>query len=178
MMKRGLFVGRFQPIHKGHVEALKRVLSEIDEIVIVIGSAQRSHEFRDPFTAGERLMMVRAALHEVGVSPFDYYLIPVPDAPMHAVWVAEIDSYAPPFDIVYSNDPLTCRLFKELHRRVQAVPLLDRTAYSGTEVRRRILDGEEWRELVPMSVIRVIDEIHGVDRIRELALTDTPLGRA
>jgi nicotinamide-nucleotide adenylyltransferase len=177
-MKRGLFVGRFQPIHQGHVEALKRVLSEVDEIVIVIGSAQRSHDLRDPFTAGERLMMVRAALHEAAVNPVDYYLIPVPDAPMHAVWVAEIDSYAPPFDTVYSNDPLTCRLFKERNRPVKAVPLFDRATYSGTEVRRRILAGNEWRELVPSSVIRVIDEIHGVDRIRELALTDTPEGRA
>ena len=177
-MKRGLFVGRFQPIHKGHVTALKRVLSEVDEIVIVIGSAQRSHELRDPFTAGERIMMVRAALQEADVNPIDYYLIPVPDASMHAVWVAEIDSYSPPFETVYSNDPLTCRLFRERDRPVKAVPLLDRTTYSGTEVRRRILAGGDWRALVPTSVIRVIDEIHGVDRIRELALTDTSESRA
>ena len=34
MVKRGLFVGRFQPIHKGHVKAIKDVLKQVDELVI------------------------------------------------------------------------------------------------------------------------------------------------
>ncbi|MFB0514560.1 MAG: adenylyltransferase/cytidyltransferase family protein, partial [Candidatus Bathyarchaeia archaeon] len=40
MVKRGLFVGRFQPIHKGHVKAISDILKQVDELVIVIGSAQ------------------------------------------------------------------------------------------------------------------------------------------
>lgn len=58
MVRRGLFVGRFQPFHLGHLMAIKDVLEEVDELVIVIGSAQCSHDVDDPFTAGERLVMV------------------------------------------------------------------------------------------------------------------------
>ncbi|MDD3454709.1 MAG: adenylyltransferase/cytidyltransferase family protein, partial [Methanobacteriales archaeon] len=61
---RGLLVGRMQPFHKGHLEVIKRILGEVDELIICIGSAQLSHSLRDPFTAGERIMMVTKALSE------------------------------------------------------------------------------------------------------------------
>ena len=67
MVTRGLFVGRFQPFHLGHLAAIKYVLKKVDELVIVIGSAQYSHRRNNPFTAGERLVMVRKALEEAGV---------------------------------------------------------------------------------------------------------------
>jgi len=38
MTKRGLFVGRFQPFHKGHLRAVKDILGKVDELVIVVGS--------------------------------------------------------------------------------------------------------------------------------------------
>ena len=62
MVKRGLFVGRFQPIHKGHVKAIEDILRKVDELVIVIGSAQYSHRADNPFTVGERITMIRKAL--------------------------------------------------------------------------------------------------------------------
>ena len=43
MTKRGLFVGRFQPFHLGHLDMVKYALTEVDELIIVIGSAQDSH---------------------------------------------------------------------------------------------------------------------------------------
>jgi nicotinamide-nucleotide adenylyltransferase len=66
-VKRGLYVGRFQPFHNGHLDAIKYALNSVDELVIVIGSAQYSHHSHNPFTAGERLTMVRRALDEAGV---------------------------------------------------------------------------------------------------------------
>ena len=59
LVNRGLYVGRFQPFHLGHLGAIKEVLKEVDELAIVIGSAQYSHNPSNPFTAGERLVMIR-----------------------------------------------------------------------------------------------------------------------
>jgi len=50
MVKRGLFVGRFQPFHLGHLGVVKDILNEVDELVIVVGSAQYSHRIDNPFT--------------------------------------------------------------------------------------------------------------------------------
>ncbi|MEM2966110.1 MAG: adenylyltransferase/cytidyltransferase family protein, partial [Candidatus Nitrosocaldaceae archaeon] len=59
---KGLFIGRFQPFHNGHLEAIRFALKQVEILWIVIGSAQRSHEQRNPFTAGERLSMIRDTL--------------------------------------------------------------------------------------------------------------------
>lgn len=175
---RGLFVGRFQPFHLGHGRAILKLLEEIDEIIIIIGSAQLSHELDNPFTAGERYLMIRNALQELRIEPERFHLIPVPDSPTHAVWVAQMISYSPPFDVVCSNDPLTRRLFKELNVPVEEVPFFSRNTLSSTLVRRRILSGENWRELVPNSVAIDIEKIDGVKRLRDLAETDSPFGRS
>ncbi|MFZ0222198.1 MAG: adenylyltransferase/cytidyltransferase family protein, partial [Candidatus Nitrosopolaris sp.] len=41
-MSRGIFVGRFQPFHLGHMATIKFALEKVEELVIVIGSAQLS----------------------------------------------------------------------------------------------------------------------------------------
>ena len=61
---RGLYIGRFQPYHLGHQAVLEKIAKEVEEIVIVIGSAQESHTPENPFTGGERMEMIYAALSE------------------------------------------------------------------------------------------------------------------
>ena len=119
---------------------------------------------------------LKDALHEMKIDPNKYHLIPVPDSPTHSVWVAQITSYSPPFDVVCSNDPLTKRLFKELNIPVEDVIFHKRETLSGTLVRRRMLSGGNWRELVPESVAGNIEKIDGVIRLRELSETDSPFG--
>jgi nicotinamide-nucleotide adenylyltransferase len=171
---RALFVGRFQPIHLGHMEALRIIFEAVDELIIVIGSSQKSHELDDPFTAGERISMIRAALDEMEIPTSRYYLIPVPDSTMHSSWVSMVIAYCPPFHIVYSNEPLTRRLFREAGRTVQGIPLFQRKLYSATEIRQRILTGKAWKALLPQGVVAVIEDINGVERLKELAETDSP----
>ncbi|MBS7649487.1 adenylyltransferase/cytidyltransferase family protein, partial [Candidatus Bathyarchaeota archaeon] len=70
---RALYVGRFQPFHLGHLEAAKYILQNAREIIIVVGSAQESHTLENPFTAGERVYMIRLALNEANIDPGRYY---------------------------------------------------------------------------------------------------------
>ncbi|MCD6421024.1 MAG: nicotinamide-nucleotide adenylyltransferase [Thaumarchaeota archaeon] len=171
-MKRGLFVGRFQPPHLGHIHAIKTALKECDELVIVIGSAQYSHTMENPFTAGERIEMLREALIEEGIDLSKVLLIPVPDIGEHSIWVSKIRSFCPPFDIVYTNNPLVKRLFAEEGFEVKPIPLYQRNHEMGTRIRRRIVQGEEWESLVPRSVAEYIKRIDGVGRLREIAQRD------
>jgi len=172
MVKRGLFVGRFQPFHLGHLAAIKDVLKEVDELVIVIGSAQYSHNLNNPFTAGERLIMVRKALEEAGIDYSRVWVVPVPDAHLHMMWVSAVEGYTPSFDVVYSNEPLTRRLFIEAKYRVKAVRFHERKLYSSTEIRERMLKEESWEKLVPKGVAAFIKEIDGVNRLRDLTKSD------
>lgn len=172
MAKRGLFVGRFQPFHLGHLSAIKDVLKEVDELVIVIGSAQYSHNLNNPFTAGERLIMIRKALEEAGIDYSRVWVVPVPDAHLHMMWVSAVEGYTPSFDVVYSNEPLTRRLFIEAKYRVKSIRFHERKLYSSTEIRERMLKGESWEKLVPKGVAAFIKEIDGVNRLRDLTKSD------
>jgi len=172
MTKRGVFIGRFQPFHKGHLNVVERILSEMEELIIVIGSSQISHRITDPFTAGERILMIKTALKKAGIEMSRCWIIPVPDVNIHKLWVSQIINYVPGFIRVYSNEPLTCRLFIEEGFEVDPAPFYEREIYSATEVRNRIFNGENWEELVPESVSQIIKDIDGIERMRALIKTD------
>jgi len=155
-INRGLYPGRFQPYHLGHHEVLKQIALEVDEIIVGIESAQKSHEIENPFTAGERVLMVTCALREFDLK---HYVIPIEDIQRNSLWVSHVKSMVPPFEIAYTNNPLVIELLTEAGIDVRQSPLFMRNSYSGTEIRRRMLKGENWEQFVPENVVRIIREI-------------------
>jgi nicotinamide-nucleotide adenylyltransferase len=162
-----LLIGRFQPFHKGHLEVVRSIAKKCDSLIIGIGSAQYSHTVDNPFTAGERHLMISRTLKDEGMN--EYFLVPIVDINRYAVWVSHVVSLVPPFEVVFTNNNLTRRLFSEAAYQVRDSPMFNRDTYSGTEIRRRMMAGEEWKDLVPPAVAKVIDDIDGVNRIKDLA---------
>jgi len=175
LARRGLFLGRFQPYHNGHHAVIKQILQsqEIDELIIAIGSAQESHTLKDPFTAGERILMITKALHELKPS-ITTYVLPIEDIARNSLYVAHIRSLTPPFEIVYSNNPLVQQLFEERGIVVRALPYVERAQWDGTKIRELMLQGDQWKEHVPAAVAQVIEEINGVARLRRICQSDKP----
>lgn len=58
----GLVLGRFQPLHAGHLHLIRSAFKENDEVVICIGSAQRA----DPLSIGERYFRIEKQLQILG----------------------------------------------------------------------------------------------------------------
>ncbi|MCL2690762.1 MAG: nicotinamide-nucleotide adenylyltransferase [Candidatus Bathyarchaeota archaeon] len=172
LINRGLYVGRFQPFHLGHLYAIKEVLTKVDELVIVIGSAQYSHNLKNPFTAGERLTMIRHALQDANADLNRVWTVPVPDVHLHMLWVPAVEGYTPKFNKLYSNEPLTRRLFIESGYTVENINLFERQTYSSTVIREKMLKDENWTNLVPKSVADFINKIDGTNRLRDLVRTD------
>jgi len=168
-MTRGFYIGRFQPYHNGHQAVLERVSRVVDEIVIGVGSAQLSHELENPFTAGERVLMITRSL--AGLDR-PIYVIPIEDIQRNALWVSHVRSMTPPFDCVFTSNPLVMRLFTEAGRSVHCPDMYERQTHSGTAIRQRMLSGEPWEQLVPKAVVEVIREIDGVGRLRQIARSD------
>ena len=171
-MVRALIVGRWQPPHLGHMEVFKQMLKEADELVIVVGSAQESHAIENPFTAGERILMLSRSLADDGVDLSKVHLIPIPDVNNNATWVSHVVSLSPPFHVVYSGNPLVRRLFKENGFETRTQPMFKRKEYWGTEIRDRMVKGKNWEKLVPKAVIAVMKEIKAVERLKDLSKTD------
>lgn len=162
-MKRGLFIGRFQPFHFGHLQDIKNALKEVDELIIGIGSSNEENTKENPFTVKERIEMIDLVLPNNNISSYTVY--PIQDFHDDKKWVENIESLVPKFDIVYTGNNWTERCFKGKYK-VKKVDMLD--GISSTIIRNRILKNKNWEELVPKEVVEYIKEIKGVGRINEI----------
>ena len=169
-MTRGFYIGRFQPFHDGHRSMVEQIAEDVDELVLGIGSADDSHTVRNPFTAGERIMMITKSLVDYDLVT---YAVPIEDLERNSVWVSHVQSMSPDFDVAYSNNPLVIQLFREADIEVRQSPMFNREILAGREVRERMINGGDWETLVPDAVTEVVDEIDGIERIRMISNTDT-----
>ena len=169
-MTRGFYIGRFQPYHNGHHNVVQNIADEVDELVLGIGSAGDSHSQHDPFTAGERIMMITKSLVD---SDLVTYAVPIEDLDRNSVWVSHVQSMSPDFDVAYSNNPLVIQLFREAGVDVRQSPMFNRDVLEGTEVRDRMIDDEDWERLVPDPVVEVVREIDGIERLQSVSDSDS-----
>ncbi len=54
----GVFIGRFQPFHNAHQEAVRFALSKVKRVIIVLGSACQARTVKNPWTTDERIEMI------------------------------------------------------------------------------------------------------------------------
>ena len=64
------------------------------------------------------------------------------------------------------------RLFTEKGYEVNSLELINRSNWSGTRIREKMLRDDSWEADVPDAVRDIIEEIDGVRRIRDLSKTD------
>lgn len=156
-MKHGLYIGRFQPFHLGHLQAIKDALGEIDELIIGIGSSNEMHTKENPFSVEERIDMIDWVLPNNGVS--NYIVFPIPDFHDDKKWVEHIETLVPKFDVVYTGNKWTERCFKAKGYKVKKVKMLK--GVSSTIIRERMVKKLDWQSLVPKEVVGFVSKIKG-----------------
>lgn len=143
---RAIFPARLQPMHQGHKQLIEEYKDKYEEFIVVIGSADKSRSQENPLTVEERKNILEDCFPDIKVGSIEDES---KDEEGNKVWIDKMmDKYEP--DIVISQNNLVKKLFKN-HTDVEVVEqeLYEKDVYSGTEVRRRIRSGEEWRYLVP-----------------------------
>ena len=188
---RGLMVGRFQPFHNGHLHLARQILQDCDELIIAIGSAQFNYIYKDPFTAGERVLMIHAALAS---EPSDIdlrkcYIIPIVNDENNARWFGHIKSMVPPFHLLYTGNEFVAGLAAR-EVEIKKPSFLKKEEYNGTNIRKQMAAAsssqrqnsghpkqqerqQNWKDLVPNAVCTIIEEIDGVKRIKMLLGSDS-----
>ena len=163
---KALFIGRFQPFHKGHLNAIKYLSDKYDEVIIGIGSSQYSNTSDNPFSSDERILMIKESLKQENVS--NYKIILIPDIHNPPKWVDHVLSINSDFNVVISNNEFTQKLFLEKGFKIMQTPLFNKKEYSGRIIRKKILYNNEWESLVPKSCIDIIKNC--LKRIKKLNL--------
>jgi len=162
----GLLIGRFQPFHLGHLEAIQFALSKVEKLWIGIGSSNKPSQKNNPFTADERKEMILSSISD-SISK-QIQLFPIPDFDNHKKWIENIDSIVPKFDVVFTNDELTQHLYAKFGKTVISVPFKQREILSGTIIRNKIKSDQNWQSLVPEGTKIVLKKISANNRLKIL----------
>lgn len=158
---RALFIGRFQPLHNGHLRVIKNILRANEKITIVIGGPAKPNA-RNPFSFAERERMIKASLDSEGISGYDLRrLADVNDDDQWARGIMKMGK----FDVAYSRNPWVLRCLKMAGITTRKHAFYQRYKNCGRVIRARIASGKEWKSLVPPAVYEWINKRHspGVD---------------
>ena len=170
MVELGFIHGRFQLFHNDHLRYALLAKEQCKKLIVGITSPEnatlireevdphRSEAASNPFTFYERFNMVTLALLEAGLNREDFEIVPYPiERP----------------EILYNYVPLSATSFftiyddwgyEKLHRLSElgygTVVLFDtrEKAMCSTEIRQKIVSGDEWRDMVPNAVYEYIVE--------------------
>ena len=162
----GLLIGRFQPFHLGHLEAVNFALNKVENLWIGIGSSNKYNEKKNPFSADERRKMITLSIDDSIITRIKIF--DIPDVGDHEKWTYSIDKIVPEYNQVFSNDEFTKTLFEKREMNVVPVVLKDRGKFSGTNIRELIADDKNWQDLVPQGTRKVLDNLNVKERLKNL----------
>jgi bifunctional NMN adenylyltransferase/nudix hydrolase len=83
-----VLIGRFQPLHNGHMALLQAALARSDQVVVVLGSAWQAPNPKNPFSWQERAQMLREALPPADAARLR--CVPVRDYYNEPLWVQAV----------------------------------------------------------------------------------------
>lgn len=155
-MNKGLVLGRFQPLHMGHLSLFEAVIDNNEELIICIGSSNEKRTKENPYSSAEREKMIKSVLFNYKCN---YKIFKIPDINNNELYVSHLESLVPAFDKVYSGNELVKELFEKAKYNVIVPNLINREAWQGASIRQVMMDGGDWEMDVPASVAEIISEI-------------------
>ncbi len=152
----GLFIGRFQPFHKGHLHALESASSLCSELAIGVGSSQEAGTDSNPLPARTRIRIIRAGLKGTGLDAKRIRFFEIPDSDSNDAWFCSIMGRYPKVDVVFSRTRLVKKIFSGHGITVVSPEWYLRRRLSATRIRYLIRRGKGWQDRIPEGAIGAV----------------------
>ncbi|MPM26380.1 Bifunctional NMN adenylyltransferase/Nudix hydrolase [bioreactor metagenome] len=88
MYDTAILIGRFEPVHSGHLALLTQALASAHRVIIIVGSAFQARTPKNPFTWKERAEMLLGSLIDAERARVD--VVPIRDYYDEARWVRAV----------------------------------------------------------------------------------------
>lgn len=152
--KIALFIGRFQPLHNGHVYGIKKTLEIAEKVIVVIGSSNEGGTENNPFNFETRKKMIEEGLQGLSLK---VTIVGVPDNPSDQVWLNELIKRVGKFDVVASNNEWVLTIMKAAGYKTFETGLFNRDELEGVKIRALMrAHDSSWETRVPEQVARQI----------------------
>ena len=190
-------IGRFQPFHIIHEQLIRQALEMGERTIVILGSAKRAANIKNPFTPELRERMIRSCFSAEENARLSF--APLRDYPYNETnWISEVQNIVrgaqeelleesgDEFDAVTHNIYLGriktalvghykdsssyyLRVFPQWQfEEVHADRKLSNTL-NATDIRAQLFTGsDEWRKLVPTPVGKFVDEFRKTDTFEAL----------
>lgn len=160
-MKKAVFIGRFQPFHRGHHQVVDEYREEYD-LEIAIGSSEKEGTEENPLSFEERKKLIKSCYPDIeikGIADEDS------GEEGNRIWLQKVKDKTGAEIVISQNS-----LVKEIVRNDEELEIIEQDLYqediySGTEVRRRVKSGEEWRYLLPDCCEKEFEKL--TDKVKE-----------
>lgn len=168
----GVIHGRFQPLHNDHMTYLLAGKERCQHLVIGVTNPDpfltiedaadpaRSTQEANPLTYFQRYVMIREALPAAGVSHGEFSVVPFPVnrpelyqyyVPLNALFILTIyDDWGRRKLEIFRSLGLETDVMWEKPPEEKGV--------TGSAIRRRMIRGEPWKHLVPVSTAVLLDQ--------------------
>ncbi|WP_424949518.1 bifunctional nicotinamide-nucleotide adenylyltransferase/Nudix hydroxylase [Deinococcus sp.] len=171
----GVYIGRFEPPHNAHLAVMQEALTQVQKLIVVIGSARGARSTKNPFTFEERQGMVAAMLQEVGVPRSRLLFAQVRDYFYNeSLWLSEVQRGVDAHIHGSSDVALIGHLKDESSYYLRSFPAWEFlpahvvSALSATEVRRAYFGGGDTAPLVPGAVQTFLERFQATPEYAEL----------
>ncbi|MBI5569071.1 MAG: nicotinate-nucleotide adenylyltransferase [Desulfomonile tiedjei] len=182
MTEVGVIHGRFQGLHNDHLTYLLAGKARCRHLVVGITNPDptlakedpadpgRSGTARNPLTYFERYTLIRAALVEAGTPWEEFSVVPLP------INFPELYRHYVPLDAVFyltiydSWGRKKLDMFRSLGLKTEVMwekPPSGK-GITGSELRRRMIAGESWEDLVPTSSAVLMAKWRVPERLRRM----------
>ena len=141
--KVALFIGRFQPFHKGHLYSLEKCLEIAESVIVGVGSSQDSGTENNPWSYDVRKEMLGSALQGLPVQ-----IVALPDLFDDTKWGQQILSllkekgFKTSEVVGVGNNDWTNRIFRAIGIDVHETGLYKRDELEGIKIRALMKAGD------------------------------------
>lgn len=176
-MKRSLIIGRFQPFHIGHLSLMRYALSVSDELIIIIGSANKSHTIINPFTIEERNEMMNLIIKEEFFEK-PVYINNISDFSKDEEWFSQLKNLVPEFDVFVSGNNPGYKTMQKIfeHQNISVSILKNSINIDASWIREELKNGKKnITQFLHISTVRYLEKINGTQRIKNSNKNDIKL---
>lgn len=173
MNQTALFLGRFQPPHLWHIDALNQAIAQwVTKILIWIWSADKEHTKDNPFNYSERESMLKLLCNTQNnliIKNASENIFSIPDFNNDELWKNYILQNVPNFDYIITWNPRVEKIFQKTD--IKIISIQNRNMdISASTIRKRLA---QWNkvdclEFMPQIIIEQIEKIWWIKRLSNL----------
>ena len=173
--KSSLFIGRFQPLHIGHLADIKSIIAKDEHCMVAIAAMNKIGTWRNPLTGDERERILRETLETEseldpkGLRQNSYSIHQMSDIDNDEKCVEHVVGSLPPFEKVYSGSKYVREFFIK-DGRFEAVPVKmihgeDGERLCSTNIRKKVLKWEDYGKEIHPRTAEILNELAFRERL-------------